>query len=129
LRKRIRNICLFVLRVDEGADFVAFEEAGEVARGVHVEDDDGHLAVGAKGVGRLVHYFEVLGDGFVEGEFIVLYGGGVFFGVGRVDAIDTGAFQEGVGADFKVVKKGLPVPPAMRATPPRSSTATASSRI
>ena len=29
----------------EGADLFALDEFGEVAGGVHVEDDDGHIAV------------------------------------------------------------------------------------
>ena len=47
------------LRMHQRADFFAFDQFGEVAGGVHVEDDDGHPAVGAEGVGGLVHDLEV----------------------------------------------------------------------
>ena len=36
----------------EGADLFAAEEGGEVAGLVHVEDDDGHVPVGAEGRGH-----------------------------------------------------------------------------
>ena len=77
----------------EGADLFALEEFGEVAGGVHVEDDDGHVSVGAEGVGGLVHHLEVLGDGLVEGELVVLDGGGILLRVGGVDAVHAGALE------------------------------------
>ena len=85
----------------ERADLFALDEFGQVAGGVHVEDDDGHVAVGTEGVGGLVHHFEVLGDGFVEGELVVFDGGGVFLRVGGVDAIHAGTLEEGVRADLE----------------------------
>ena len=93
----------------EGADLFAAEEGGEVAALVHVEDDDGHVAVGAEGVGGLVHDLEALGDGLVEGEFVVFDGGGVFFRVGGVDAVDAGAFQQGVRTDLEGAEGGAGV--------------------
>ena len=73
---------------------------------MHVEDDDRHVAFAAKGESRLVHDFEAAGDGFVEGELVVFDGVRVFFRVGRVDSVDVGAFQQGVGLDFKGTQRG-----------------------
>ena len=85
----------------QSSNFFSLQELGEVAGGVHVKDDDGHAAVQAEGIGRLVHDLEVLGDGLVEGEFIVLNGRWILFRVRGVDAVYAGAFEEGVGPYFQ----------------------------
>ena len=85
------------------------EDAGEVARGLHIEDEDGHIAVAAEGESGTIHYLEVLGKGLVEGEIVVFDGRGVLFGIGGIDAVDAGAFEEGVSPDFKGAQRGAAV--------------------
>ena len=68
--------------MNQSADGIAVEDAGEVARGLHIEDEDGHIAVAAEGESGTIHYLEVLGKGLVEGELIVFDRRGVLFGIG-----------------------------------------------
>jgi hypothetical protein len=91
------------------SDLVAFQDAGKVARGFHIEDEDGHVAVAAEGEGGAVHHFEVLRKGFVEGELVVFDGRGVLLGIGGVDPVDAGALEEGVGADLEGAERGAAV--------------------
>lgn len=86
--------------VDEGADGVALGDLGDVARGVVVEDDDGHAVFAGEGEGGGVHDGEALADGVFVIEGGVALGVGVDVGVFGVDAIDFGGFEDGVAVKF-----------------------------
>lgn len=85
---------------DDGADGLSGDSAGDVAGSVEVEDDDGESLLGAHGECGHVHDAELLVEGLFEGEVVEACGVGVFFGVGGVDAVDFGGFEDGIALEF-----------------------------
>lgn len=86
--------------VEEGADFLAPNDGGDVAALFEVEDEDGEFSFTAHGERGHVHDFEFAGHGFGEGDVVEAGGSWVFLGVGGVDTIDFGGFEEHFAFEF-----------------------------
>src|ERR1700761_7295831 len=88
--------CARLLRGDEGADALAGDDAEDVTRGVHVEDDHGHRVVLAERDSSHVHDLEAaLKDLEIRDLFVLdrVLGND---GVGAVDAVDLGGLEQDV---------------------------------
>ena len=94
---------------EEGSDGFAFDDAADVSRDFEVEDQEGDVAFLAHGQGGHVHDAEAFVEGFFEGEGFVAGCGGVFVGIGGVDAIDFGGFEEDVAVEFGGSERGAGV--------------------
>lgn len=92
--------------MNEGTNFFSAKDTGEVAGDCHIENDDWHIAFGAKGESRLVHHLKMLAYGFVKGQAVVFDGRGVFFGIGGIDSIYACALKDGVSMYFKGTEGG-----------------------
>jgi hypothetical protein len=85
---------------DERAYLFAADDADDVALLTHAEDHHGHVVVFAEGYGSGVHDTEVEAENVVVGDLGEFGSFVVDLGVGSVDAIDRGGFEEDVGLDF-----------------------------
>ena len=86
---------------NNGSDLgVTVEDAGQVARNERVKDDDGDLVFGAKGESGSVHYAQMQFDGILIGKQRETLGVRIFLGVGVVNAVDFGGFQQRVHTQF-----------------------------
>lgn len=68
--------------------------------GMKIKDDNRNVVVAAQGKGRGIHHVEALGEGFLAGERLIARRGEIELRVGRVDAVDLGGLEEGVGIDL-----------------------------
>ena len=95
-------ICLFGVgrSIYEGADRLAGDDLGKVARGVHVEYDYGLVVFFAKGGGGEVHHAQAAVVNLVVGDFGEFGGGGVFLRVGGIYAIYASAFEHDISFDL-----------------------------
>src|SRR5579863_5876265 len=94
------------LRRDQRAEGLALDYADDVAGGLHAEDHHGHVVVAAQGYGGGVHDAEVEAEHVGVGDFGELGGVGVGLGIGGVDAIDGGGFEQDVGSDLHGAQAG-----------------------
>ena len=69
----------------------------------------GMLPLAAEGDGRQVHDAQLPFQHLVVGQFLEELGVVVGFGVGTVDAVDLGGFEQNVGADFGGTQGGAGV--------------------
>ena len=72
---------------------------------VHVEDIDRHAVFFAHHGGGLVHHFQSAADHFVVGDLGELGGGGVFLGVGGIDAVHACTLEHHVGTDLQCTQR------------------------
>src|SRR5919112_2883015 len=86
---------------DARADRLAGDDADDVARRAHVEDDDGEVVVHAQGDGRGVHHLQLLLKYLAVGDAVVARRRRVFDRVGRVDAVHLRRLQDHVGLYLK----------------------------
>src|ERR1700759_1360470 len=84
----------------KGAYFFAPYYPHEVSKLVHIKDDDRQMILHTEGKGGHIHYPEILGDTFLESYYIKFFSSGVFFGIGRIDAVNTCAFQDDLCVDL-----------------------------
>src|ERR1051325_898985 len=101
---------LFTIRrqfvADARADRLARDDADDVARRPHVEDDDGEVVVHAQADCRGVHHLQTLLKDFAVGDALEARRRGVFDRVGRVDAVDLRRLQNHVGLYLQGAKGG-----------------------
>src|SRR5207302_3534658 len=90
----------------QGADFFAFDDPDDVAGLAHAEDHHGHVVVFAEGDGGGVHDAEVEAEDVGVGDLVEFGGFFVDFGVGGVDSVDGGGFEEDVGFDLHGAEAG-----------------------
>src|SRR5205085_535573 len=95
------SLLLRHLVADSRADRLARDDADDVARRAHVEDDDGEVVVHAQTDCRGVHHLQALLKNFLVRDAVVARRGGVFDGVGRVDPLDLRRLQDNVGLYLK----------------------------
>lgn len=55
----------------EGPDLFSPEKPRKIAPGIHVKDDDRHIALPAQCKGSLVHHFQMILKRLVESKFII----------------------------------------------------------
>ena len=91
--------------MDERADFLAVDDAAQVADDVHIEDVNRQVVVLTHADGREVHHLEVAGEHLGIGDVGELRGGRVFFGVGGVNTIHSRALEHHVGLDFNAAQR------------------------
>ena len=104
-----RRKCFYsteALRGNEGTDFFAADDADDVSRLAHAEDHHGHVVVFTERDGGGVHDAEVEAEDVGVGDLRELGGFFVDFGVGGVDAVDGGGFEEDVGFDLHGTEAG-----------------------
>lgn len=98
----------------QGANIIALNDSTDIAQCFKIEDEDWDVVLFAHGQGGHVHDAEFFFDGFVEGEGCVTGGVGVFVGIGGVDAIDFGGFEEDIAIELGCPKGGTGVGGAER---------------
>src|SRR5579864_1916995 len=84
---------------DQGADLLSADNADDVALLTHAEDHHGHVVVFTEGDGGGVHDAEVEAEDIGVGDLVEFGGFVVDFGVGSVDTVDGGGFEEDVRFD------------------------------
>ena len=95
---------------------------------LEVEHQDRQLVLQAHADGRHVHDLELVAHHLIEGQGLVQDGVRVFFGVGRIDAVDSRGLEQHVDAELLAAQGGgrvggdkrAPVPVARMTTRPRS---------
>ena len=85
---------------DERAYLFAADDANDITGLAHAEDHHGHIVVTTQGDGGGVHDAEIKTKHLAVGDLLELGGGVIFFGIGGVDTVDGGGFEEDVGLDF-----------------------------
>ena len=84
----------------------AQDDTLEVVRLEQVKHDDRHLVVHAERERGGIHHLELLLQRFEIGDLRKTFGGRILFGVGIVNAVDLGGFEDHFGADFIGAQRG-----------------------
>ena len=84
---------LGLMRCDCCADRLAGHNLGEVAGGVHVEDNDRHTVFLGQRRGGQIHHLKAAGKHLVVGYGVELRRRRIFLGVGGIDAVDAGSLE------------------------------------
>ncbi len=82
------------------SNLFAFDDPADIAQVFEIKDQDRDIAFFAHGQGGHVHDAEFFFDGFVEGEVGIAGGVGVFVGIGGVDPVDLGGFEEDIAIEL-----------------------------
>ena len=91
---------------DEGTDFFSHDDAFQIVRTEEVENDDRHLVVHAKREGSGIHDLQLLLQGVEIADIGKTFRLRIFLGIGIVDAVDLGGFEDDFGADFIGAQSG-----------------------
>ncbi len=91
------------------ADVLAGHDAHDIAWGLQIEDHERQFAFHEEGDGGEVHDAELFTEDLFVGDLVVEASCGVFIGVGGVDAIDLGGFEDDIGLDFGGSQRGAGV--------------------
>ena len=94
-----------VLQFYQRSDLLSGKDLAEVARGVHVEDDDPEAVLAAEREGREVHDLQTAVEDLLERDFAEFRRRGVLLRVGRIDAVHAGALQHHVGLDLDAAQR------------------------
>ena len=86
--------------MNQSSLFLAIQNPAEFSRDIGIVHANGHIVFLTDSERRKVHDIQFLFVAFIESDGIVLGGGGIFFGVGGINPIDAGAFEDDVSLDL-----------------------------
>src|ERR1043166_525988 len=101
----IHHLRLF--QANAGAETrLSLDDADDVTRGSHVEDDDGKIVVHAQRDRRCVHYLELFFEYFEISNTVESRRGRILNRVGLIDSVNLRGLDNYVGFDFQGPQRG-----------------------
>src|SRR5215475_14021214 len=89
-----------------GTYALAHHNSPDVARLIHVEDDDGHTVVHAQRDRGGIHDLKILMQDVAVADLVEELSAGDALGIGVVNAVDASGLEDDVGLDFHGAESG-----------------------